>query len=363
MKRYHPETGELFLPHRYEDGRYRVADPKLGTAKHHAKNQIPVSSEGALQDYVRHGYHVRMRGADSGQVNLIRPEEVVFGAAPPVSSSPVVEQPGEAPTSRTRPEAISARTARQLPRHGRIACTRCFGSADAVWGRSACEPGNGWSIINNPMAWGNTAPRILVLGFSKGGNQNADIMARPHDDVAFRGGRANLSIILETLGLKQRDRPIDQVISDQKGDFAFGSLVRCSVKKRDGEEWVMSGKAIMTACLRDREMGIVIKNCVAEFLGNLPDGLRLVVMLGNDAGYINGCFAAIREARPRLKPINIVAYADEQVVFVHTVHFKAQGPTVPDWASGVPGRAKRPETDQALKRDLAIEAVRRSGVL
>jgi hypothetical protein len=66
MKRYHPETGELFVPHRYKDGRFRVADPSLGETKHHSKNQIAVPSMPELIKYVQRGFHVRMRGADSG---------------------------------------------------------------------------------------------------------------------------------------------------------------------------------------------------------------------------------------------------------------------------------------------------------
>jgi hypothetical protein len=56
MRRYHPATGELFTPHRFSDGRYRVADPSLGAVKHHAVNQIAVSTEEELLNYARRGF-------------------------------------------------------------------------------------------------------------------------------------------------------------------------------------------------------------------------------------------------------------------------------------------------------------------
>ncbi|MEL6522618.1 MAG: hypothetical protein AAFQ66_16750 [Pseudomonadota bacterium] len=76
MERIHPRTGELFTPHRYRDGSFRVADPKFRSTKHHAANQIPVTTLTDLAEMVRQGFHVRMRGEDSGQINLVRPDEI-----------------------------------------------------------------------------------------------------------------------------------------------------------------------------------------------------------------------------------------------------------------------------------------------
>ena len=307
-------------------------------------------------DYVQRGFHVRMRGVDSGQINLIRPDEIELSNGVAVLKASVL--PPSCPTASaatTSAEPMKMPADGLLPPRGRIACSRCFNGGKTIWGSTTYVRGDGWTIVNNPMAWGNRTPKVLVLGFSKGGNQNADILERPHDEVAFRGGRPNLSTIFETLGLKSRDQSIDRLISDRGGDFAFGSLVRCSVKKRDGEKWLMSGKDIMGSCLRDRQMGAVINNCISQFLGALPASVRLVAMLGNDLKYIEGCYSAIRAERSGLRRINAVSYGDEKVVFIHAVHFKAQGALVPEWATGTPGRAKRPETDQPLKRKLAIE--------
>jgi hypothetical protein len=243
-----------------------------------------------------------------------------------------------------------------LPQHGRIECNRCFDDREVIWGRTIREQ-DGWRLVNNPMAWGGERADILVLGFSKGGNQNADILSRPHDQVAYRGGRKNLAIILETLGLKTPEESIDQLIAERHGRFSFGSLIRCSVKKLSGDKWLMSGKDIMNSCLRDKTMGPVISNCVSQYLGALPASVRLVIMLGNDLTYVDGCHAAISRVRPNLKQINAVSYGDNEVIFTHTIHFKAQGSLVPEWANGTPGMATNPDRDQPLKRQLALEAV------
>lgn len=68
--------GERFLPHRFADGLYRVADPSLGRVKHHAANQICVT-EAEIAEYLRRGYLLRMRGEASKQVNLIAAAEIV----------------------------------------------------------------------------------------------------------------------------------------------------------------------------------------------------------------------------------------------------------------------------------------------
>ena len=70
--------GERFLPHRYGDGLYRVADPSLGKVKHHAANQISIRKE-EISRYLESGYLLRMRGEVSGKVNLIAASEIRVG--------------------------------------------------------------------------------------------------------------------------------------------------------------------------------------------------------------------------------------------------------------------------------------------
>jgi hypothetical protein len=71
MKRIHPLTKEVFVPHRYGDGTFRLADPRLGRERHHLKNAVSVRSETEAAGMVRQGYALRMRGMDTGSINLI----------------------------------------------------------------------------------------------------------------------------------------------------------------------------------------------------------------------------------------------------------------------------------------------------
>ena len=66
---------EQFIPHRFRDGLYRVADPALGPKKRHSKNQVVVSVHGIGPNLER-GFLLRMRGERSGQVNLIAAAEI-----------------------------------------------------------------------------------------------------------------------------------------------------------------------------------------------------------------------------------------------------------------------------------------------
>ncbi|MDQ0320872.1 hypothetical protein QO002_003010 [Pararhizobium capsulatum DSM 1112] len=78
MKRIHPTTGEVFVPHRYGDGTFQLADPRLGRVKHHASNAIRVTSETEAANYVRCGFSLRMRGRDTNKINLIAAENITL---------------------------------------------------------------------------------------------------------------------------------------------------------------------------------------------------------------------------------------------------------------------------------------------
>lgn len=78
MRRTHPKTKEVFVPHRYGDGTFRLADPNLGRRRHHLANAILVHSESEAADYVRKGYSLRMRGLDSGAISLIAAQNIEF---------------------------------------------------------------------------------------------------------------------------------------------------------------------------------------------------------------------------------------------------------------------------------------------
>ena len=78
------KDGERYFPHCFRDGLYRVADPALGRIKHYAANQIAIPAD-QIEKYLEKGFLLRMRGEESGQVNLISSLEIkreVFSEGP-----------------------------------------------------------------------------------------------------------------------------------------------------------------------------------------------------------------------------------------------------------------------------------------
>lgn len=120
----------------------------------------------------------------------------------------------------------------RLPDHGRVACTACFGGEAVVFDASRTGSTN-WRITANPCAWGNPNAEVVVLGFSKGPTQAGALARTPHDEIAYKGARHNVGRILHAVGLLENGAKVDDLITDQKGRLAFGSLVRCTVEQRD----------------------------------------------------------------------------------------------------------------------------------
>jgi hypothetical protein len=52
-----------------------MADPAFGSKKHHAANQIRVRGD-EIEDCLKRGFQLRMRGDFSGQVNLISAAQI-----------------------------------------------------------------------------------------------------------------------------------------------------------------------------------------------------------------------------------------------------------------------------------------------
>ena len=188
-----------------------------------------------------------------------------------------------------------------LPPHGPLACRRCFPSSGNEWDFSNSD-GSRWRLEHSPAAFGGSNPGVLVLGFSKGVNQSRPGLA--FDDIAFKGMRKQLADILRSLNLLSR--PIDSCIRAVEERFAFGSLVRCSVSQWDSKtgEHTKSGNSILQKFAKGDATGRVARNCVDQFLRELPQRTKLVVMLGNEARYIEFCKQEVGLVRGALKPVN-----------------------------------------------------------
>lgn len=229
----------------------------------------------------------------------------------------------------------------QLPLHGRVACTKCFGSAHVEFDRTRLERGE-WRITANPLAWGNKSPEVVVLGFSKGPTQAGALASAPHDQIAYKGSRKNVGKILAHIGLlphvahEELAQLVDRLIADRNGRFHFASLVRCTVERFDAksQKWKGSGGGMLDRFLESELGRAVTHNCCTQYLRDLPASVRLIVMfgLGSNLNYVDSALTAYMSARPGpWKKINKVAYTDGRVTVVHVEHFASQGALVPNW--------------------------------
>lgn len=228
-----------------------------------------------------------------------------------------------------------------LPLHGRVQCTRCFQCANPSFDQTRVED-NSWRITWNPLAWGNSRPEIVVLGFSKGPTQAGALATTPHDEIAFKKGRTNVGKILNHIGLLESaagvplSERVDQLISDTEGRFHFASLIRCSVERFDSmsNEWKGTGGGVLDKFVATEFGRRVAENCGAAFLSSLPEQTKLVVMfgLGTDLNYVQEAFNVFASARPgNWRWINQVAYSDSKIAVVHVEHFASQGANIPNW--------------------------------
>lgn len=204
--------------------------------------------------------------------------------------------------------------------HGTQQCRVCFANPATPWHSSEATTfavrGHRWQLRANPGYWGAAAPRILVLGFSKGPEQNrliedyvrCDGRTVRFEDIPFNDKkklmRPNLKKILIELGVIDKSRNTDTLFQQSEQVFGFASLVRCTVTyaKPGSDNFVGSGGGI-TARTLELDPAFVGR-CVSKHLVRLPASVRLVVMLGATTGFVDSVRKMLRgeplvEKRPR----------------------------------------------------------------
>jgi hypothetical protein len=247
-----------------------------------------------------------------------------------------------------------------LPIHGRIDCSRCFNGCGSVEFDVTKRTEADWRITANPLAWGSTNPEVLVLGFSKGPSQAGALASTPHDQIAYKGGRTSVGRILARVGLIQKpddsaslSKSVDRLIAEKNGRFHFGSLIRCTVERRDGSVWKGSGGGMLDKFVASDFGKEISSNCTSQFLKELPSKTRLIVMfgMGTKQKYVSSCLNVFKQARGGdWKSLNDVSYTDNKVTVVHVEHFASQGALIPNWlgANGHP---------RSRFADMAVESV------
>ncbi len=228
--------------------------------------------------------------------------------------------------------------------HGPIQCRLCFNGAERT-----LELGD-WRLHNNPGYYGSTNPRVLVLGFSKGANQNRVAEDGDFDKIAFAKARHRLQSILEVLKFMPSDRDIDHLMTAKEREFGVASLVRCSFYKIKNGECKTSGDVIPSAFSNASTLAI-IQRCASTFLQRLPEGVKLVLLLGTADRYIKKTRAIFGKLYPDFSSVNPVAFRAGGALWLYVAHPSPGNGHFDAWLSG------GAENPSAQKRSLAQAAL------
>jgi len=239
-----------------------------------------------------------------------------------------------------------------LPKHGKINCRKCYKNISG----SKRKPHKYWQMTNDPGASGSREPEYLVLGFSKGSTQADLYKTGKLEDVAFAGMRERLTKALQVIGVLGKNESVTEKIMNPKGNFAFGSLIRCSVARFDSKASQAKGKPVYscTGSLIQKsfkEIPHIIENCSTKFLTSLPYSVKAVFFLGNSDGYVKSCQKLIESKFPEdFKRINAMAVKADNRLWIHLAHPSGLNGHFNTWLKSASG--------PGLKRKLALAAMK-----
>lgn len=70
-------TGEKYFPAETKDGRFQLADPSIGEARHHAEHAIFADTiHEAMELVTERGFSLWMKGQNTKQRNLIAADQI-----------------------------------------------------------------------------------------------------------------------------------------------------------------------------------------------------------------------------------------------------------------------------------------------
>jgi len=242
-----------------------------------------------------------------------------------------------------------------FPKHGKIDCRVCFDN-DSNLTSPHCD----WKMVNDPGAWGGSEnPEFLVLGFSKGATQANFYNNGSFEDVAFKGMRPRLTEALRTVGVLSDIETVDDKIQKPKSNISFGSLIRCSVSRRDPKASIQKKEEVYscTGPLIKKsfsEIPDVINRCTDKYLSNLPESIKVVFLLGNDNGYVKKCRELLKNKfYSDYKEMNSMAVFANKRVWVHLAHPSGMNGHFNNWLIANDGAGiKRKEAITAMSADL-----------
>lgn len=209
-----------------------------------------------------------------------------------------------------------------------------------------------WHLRANPGYWGASAPKVLLLGFSKGANQIAAAMTGAFDGVAFAGMRPRLQQVLDTLGLDLAGQTIDAALSANSRTLGAVSLIRCGLSMELNGKLETSG-TIMPKAARAPFIRQVMQSCVAQHLDPLPDSIETVVLLGTTDAYLKGVKELMQSRFRDYREVNEVAFTAQGRTWVFAAHPSPANGEFKHWLAGDPSSAS------GRKQRLAVQALGR----
>lgn len=228
--------------------------------------------------------------------------------------------------------------------HGPTPCRLCYGETEDTLALGD------WRLQNNPGYYGSPNPRILILGFSKGANQNRAAMGGDFDKIAFAGARHRLQAILEALKLMPATRSIDELMTEKEREFGIASLVRCSFCKMKGGVCKTSGDVIPSA-FSNADTLAIIQRCASTYLQSLPAGIALVLLLGTADSYVKKTRSIFAKLYSDFQSVNSVSFRAGGALWLYAAHPSPGNGHFEAWLTGDaenPSGKKRILVQQAL---------------
>lgn len=210
-----------------------------------------------------------------------------------------------------------------------------------------------WHLRANPGYWGAQAPRVLVLGFSKGATQIAAAASGQFDSVAFAGMRARLKAVLDGLGLDLDGQTIDQALTANGRALGAASLIRCGLSVMEKGQLKSSGTIMPKAAKASFPLQ-AMRTCIGRHLNALPESVETVVLLGTTDAYVKGVKRLMRDQFPDYQDVNEMAFRAQGRTWVFAAHPSGANGTFGDWVTG------DGSTESGRKRRQALAALGQS---
>ncbi len=197
MHRINPETGEVLVPHVFDDGTYGAADPKLGKRRHHIANRVIVESIEELKEYLRKGWPVWMSIRGTRDRRLI--SKGIIDADPPQSeSTPYVAPQANIVTAQSVPRTAAKELVRLVP---------IVRSAGAIAGGVAECLQIIASMAEAEVAAETDSPRRLLMATHVHKSKRLDVAYAPFDHVNIG---ADIVIVGITPGKQQMRAALEE---------------------------------------------------------------------------------------------------------------------------------------------------------